>query len=247
MAHNPVLSKEHTRHPVPAGGVANAVTYDDVIVRTSAMLAVLVIAAAATWFLAPGLMLFGGLVGFVLAMVNIFKRTPSPTLITAYAVCEGIFLGGLSHAVESRTLAGQNAGSLVTQAVLATLVTFAVSLVLYRSGRVRVTGGFRRFLMIAMWGYLAFAVVNLLLSFFLPHDGFGPMRNGWVGLAVGAVAVVLAAMCLIVDFDDIRRGVEARAPKSFAWTAAFGLVLTLVWLYTELLRLFQMLAIFNSD
>lgn len=244
MSRNPALRASDR---VPADPTSAPMTYDDVLVRTGGLLLVVVMTAAATWFLAPGLLWVGAIAGFVLAMVNIFRSTPSPTLITLYAVCEGMFLGGLSHAVEARTLVGESAGTLVTQAVLGTLVTFAVSLLLYRSGWVRVTAGFRRFVLIALVSYLGFSVVNLILSFFLPHEGFGPMRSGWVGLAVGVLAVVLAAMALITDFDDVRKGVEGRAPQSHAWTLAFGLVVTLVWLYTELLRIFEILAIFGSD
>jgi uncharacterized YccA/Bax inhibitor family protein len=224
-------------------------TYDDVIVRTGGLLALLVAVAAGTWwgteagFLPPGVWIVGMVVGLVLGLVNAFKRTPSPALIVAYTVAEGVFLGGISLAFTALTVEGSSAQPIVLQAVLATMATFAASLWLYKSGRVRVTPKFTRWLLIALVGYLGFQVVNIVLSFFVGSDGaFGPLRSGPWGIVIGLVAVGLAAASLIVDFDSIKRGVQAGVPKQFAWTAAFGLVVTLVWLYLEFLRLFAILS-----
>jgi Predicted membrane protein len=219
-------------------------TYDDVIVRTAGMLAVLVVAAAVTWLLAPQLYVVGAIGGFVLALVNSFKKEPSPVLMIAYAVLEGVFVGGLSAILSAWVEIQTGASGIVTQAVLATMATFAVSLWLYRSGRVRVTPKFTRWLMIALLGYLAFSLVNLVLSFFVTSGDFGPLRSGTLGIVAGLVAVGLAAAALISDFDAVKRGVEAGVPRTYAWTGAFGLTVTLVWLYVEFLRL---LAIFASD
>ena len=211
-------------------------TYDDVIMKTAGLLAVLVITGAATWVLAPGLWIFGAIVGLVLGLVNAFKKEPSPPLILLYAAAEGVFLGGLSRFYEAQFQ------GIVGQAVLATLSVFAVSLVLFKTGKVRVTPKFQRTLLIAMVGYLVFSLINVVFMLFgNTGDGYGPLRAGWIGVAVGLVAVVLAAAMLIVDFDSIKRGVEAGVPAKLAWTAAFGLVVTLVWLYLELLRLFAIL------
>ena len=92
-----------------------------------------------------------------------------------------------------------------------------------------------------MVGYLLFSLANLVASFFIASDGFGPFRNGIWGVLAGLVGVGLAAASLIVDFDAIKRGVENGAPAKFAWSAAFGLIVTLVWLYLEFLRLFAIL------
>lgn len=225
-------------------------TYDDVIVKTGGLLTLLVVVAAATWTLAPGLWVVGMIVGLVLGLVNAFKRKPSPALIVAYTVAEGVFLGGISYLFQNVVVpAGSgstvSAQPIVLQAVLATVATFGASLWLYRSGRVRVTAKSVRFLLIAMIGYAVFSLLNIVLMFVLPNSGmFGPLRGGWVGVLVGLFAVGLAAFSLIVDFDAIKRGVEQGAPKTFAWTAAFGLIVTLVWLYLEFLRLF---AIFSSS
>jgi uncharacterized YccA/Bax inhibitor family protein len=225
-------------------------TYDDVIMKTGGLLALLVAVAAVTWFVAPGLYIVGAIVGLVLGLVNAFKRKPSPALIVAYTVAEGVFLGGISFVFQNVLVPAGNGGAvsaqpIVLQAVLATVATFVASLWLYRSGRVRVTARSMRFLLIAMIGYALFSLVNVVLMWVMPsNEMFGPLRGGWIGVLVGLFAVGLAAFSLIVDFDAIKRGVEQGAPKSFAWTAAFGLIVTLVWLYLEFLRLF---AIFSSS
>ncbi|WP_029291847.1 Bax inhibitor-1/YccA family protein [Cellulomonas sp. HZM] len=222
-------------------------TYEDVIVKTGGLLAVLVVVAAATWAVTPQLpwlYVVGALVGLVLGLVNAFRREPSPVLIVLYAVAQGVFVGGISNIFTNWVVPATSDGTakpIVAQAILATIVTFAAALLLFRSGKVRVTPKFTKWLIVAMVGYLAFSVINLVLSFFLPSDGFGPLRNGGWGLLAGLFAVGLAAACLIVDFDSIKRGVEAGAPAKFAWSAAFGLIVTLVWLYLEFLRLFAML------
>ncbi|ADG73831.1 protein of unknown function DUF1112 [Cellulomonas flavigena DSM 20109] len=214
-------------------------TYDDVIVKTGGLLALLVVVGAATWVVAPQLWIVGMLVGLVLGLVNAFKKNPSPVLITLYAAAEGVFLGGISAIYETMW------NGIVPQAVLATLSVFAVSLFLFRSGKVRVTPKFRRTLLIAIAGYALYSLVNLGLMLFGVGGGdFGPLRSGPLGIAVGLIAVGLAAMSLIMDFDSIKRGVEAGVPAKFAWAAAFGLIVTLVWLYLEFLRL---LAILRGD
>lgn len=214
-------------------------TYDDVIIKTAGLFALLVVSAAITWTLVPGLWVVGAVVGLVLGLVNAFKREPSPVLISLYAVAQGVFLGGISLYFEQRW------PGLVVQAVLATFAVFAASLFLFRSGRVRVTPKFTRWLILALVGYLVFSLVNVVLMLFNVGGGeFGPLRSGWIGVAVGLLAVGLAAASLIVDFDAIKRGVDAGVPRKLAWSAAFGLVVTLVWLYLELLRL---LAILRGD
>ena len=184
-------------------------------------------------------------VGLVLGLVNSFKRKPSPVLITLYTVAQGVFLGGVSLAFTALTVDGTSTGTaqpIVLQAVLATFATFGAALWLYSSGRVRVTAKFVRWLIIAMVGYLVFQVVNIVLSYFVASDAFGPLRSGGWGVVIGLFAVGLAAASLIVDFDSIKRGVVAGVPKRYAWSAAFGLVVTLVWLYLELLRIFAILS-----
>ena len=224
-------------------------TYDDVIVRTGGLLALLVVVAAASWALTdqlPWLYWVGAIAGLVLGLVNAFRREPSPALIVAYTIAEGVFVGGISYLFTRFAVEGTVDGTaqpIVLQAIIATMATFAAALFLFRSGKVRVTPKFTKWLLIAMVGYLVFSLLNGLLWIFMPaNDGFGPLRNGPWGLLAGLFAVGLAAACLIMDFDSIKRGVERGAPAKFAWSAAFGLIVTLVWLYLEFLRIFAILS-----
>lgn len=219
-------------------------TYDDVVVKTGGLLALLVAVAAVTWNVAPQLWWVGMLVGLVLGLVNSFKREPSRPLIVAYAVAEGVFLGGISYVFQgSLAFAGGDTQPIVLQAVFGTFATFAAALLLFSSGKVRVTPKFTRWLLVALGGYLIFSLANLVLVWTGVLDGFG-MRGGALGVVIGLVAIGLAAASLIVDFDAIKRGVEQGVSNRYAWTAAFGLLVTLVWLYLEILRL---LAILNSN
>ncbi|WP_369046896.1 Bax inhibitor-1/YccA family protein [Sinomonas sp. P10A9] len=235
------------RSPAASPAETGRMTYDDVIVKTLACLGFVVVGAAVTLAVpagaAMGLTLLGAIGGFVLAMVNTFKREPVAGLILAYAGLEGLFLGGLTRLIDAF------AKGVGFQAVLGTLVVAGVTLGLYKSGKVRATPGLAKFLMIALVSYLAFSLVNVVIMFADPGMGAWGLRSVPVlgiplGVIVGLFAVVLAAISLIFDFNSVEQGVRAGAPRRYAWTAAFGLTVTLVWLYTEILRL---LAIFNSN
>jgi uncharacterized YccA/Bax inhibitor family protein len=212
-------------------------TYTDVIMKTAGLFSLLVVVAAISWSLTetmPALWIGGMIVGLVLGLVNAFKKNPSPLLITLYAIAQGAFLGGISKMYESFQ------DGIVLQAVLATLSVFAVSLALFSSGKVRVTPKFTRWVLISMVGYLVFSLVNVVLVWTGVLDGWG-MRGGTLGIIIGLFAVGLAAAMLMIDFDSIKRGVEGGAPAKFAWAAAFGLMVTLIWMYLEMLRLIAIL------
>ncbi|MDO5743176.1 MAG: Bax inhibitor-1/YccA family protein [Micrococcaceae bacterium] len=209
-------------------------TYADVINKTMLCLGIVLIGAAIGWQL-PGLMIVGALVGLVLGLVNAFKRAPSPILIMLYAGFEGLFLGGLSGVFEARY------PGIALQAVLATFSVFAVTLVLYRSGKYRATPKMTRMFMIAMIGYGLFSLLNFGLMMFGAIDGMFGLRSGWIGLAIGAFAVLLATYSLVLDFTNISEGVRRGAPARAAWSAAFGLTVTLIWLYVEILRILAIL------
>jgi uncharacterized YccA/Bax inhibitor family protein len=228
----------------PGAGPADTgrMTFDDVSVKTAACLGVLLVGAAVTMFVSMGLasmlMIVGALGGFVLAMVNTFKKQPSPALILAYAGLEGLFLGGLTRVLDTMY------PGVGLQAVIGTLSVFAVTLVLFKSGKVRATPKAMRFFMIAMVGYALFSVVNLVMMLTgLTTEPFG-LRSGVIGVAIGVLAIGLAAVSLVMDFTSIEAGVRNGAPQRFSWTAAFGLTVTLVWLYVEIIRL---LAILRGD
>jgi uncharacterized YccA/Bax inhibitor family protein len=237
--------------PTATARETGRMTYDDVIIRTAGLLALLAAVAAGTYYgtehgtLPPGTWIIGMIVGLVLGLVNAFRRQPSPLLITLYAAAEGVFLGGISLAFTALTVQTSSTGTaqpIVLQAVLATFATFGAALALFSSGKVRVTERFMRWLLVAMVGYLVFQLANLVLAFFIPSGAFGPLRNGGWGIVIGLFAVGLAAANLIVDFDSIKRGVLAGVPRKYAWMGAFGLVVTLVWLYLEMLRLFAIIS-----
>ncbi len=204
-------------------------TYDDVVTKTGIMFAVLIVGAAVGWIY-PGLTFVGLIVGLVLGLVNSFKREPSPALMLAYAGFEGLFVGGISGIFEEQW------DGIVGQAVVSTLVLFAVALVAYRSGRIRVTPKFQRGMIIAISGYAVLLLVNLVSSLF-GGPSIWSGENPALALAIGAFAIGLATLSLVLDFDFIERGVRNGLPEKYAWTAAFGLIVTLVWLYIELLRL----------
>jgi uncharacterized YccA/Bax inhibitor family protein len=231
----------------PAAGPADTgrMTFDDVIMKTAACLGILVVGAAVTLVAAQGLsmmlMLVGALGGFALAMVNTFKKQPSPALILAYAGLEGLFLGGLT-----RVLDGMFPG-VGLQAVIGTLSVFAVTLLLFKSGKVRATPKAMRFFMIAMIGYAVFALINMVMMWTgVVNSPFGLSTSVEIfgiplGVFIGLVAIGLAAFSLIMDFTSIEAGVRSGAPQRFSWTAAFGLTVTLVWLYVEIIRLLSIL------
>ncbi|WP_426998597.1 Bax inhibitor-1/YccA family protein [Pseudarthrobacter sp. N5] len=234
----------------PAAGPADTgrMTFDDVIVKTAACLGVLMAGAAVTLFvslsLASVLMIVGALGGFVLALVNTFKKQPSAALILAYAGLEGLFLGGLT-----RILDGMYPG-VGLQAVIGTLSVFAVTLLLFKSGKVRATPKAMRFFMIATIGYAVFALINMVMMWTGAVDSPFGLRTSVeifgipLGVFIGLLAIGLAAFSLIMDFTSIEAGVRSGAPQRFSWTAAFGLTVTLVWLYVEIIRL---LAILRGD
>ncbi|WP_024820091.1 Bax inhibitor-1/YccA family protein [Arthrobacter sp. 31Y] len=234
----------------PAAGPADTgrMTYDDVIMKTVACLVVLIIGAGVTLFVAPALstmlMIVGALGGFVLALVNTFKKQPSPALILAYAGLEGLFLGGLT-----RILDGMYPG-VGLQAVIGTLAVFGVTLLLFKSGKVRATPKMVRFFMIATIGYAVFALINMVMMWTgAVQEPFGLRTSVEIfgiplGVFIGILAIGLAAFSLIMDFTSIEEGVRAGAPERYSWVAAFGLTVTLVWLYVEIIRL---LAILRGD
>ena len=237
-------------YSAPSAGPAQTgrMTYDDVIMKTLACLAVVVAGAAVALAVAPGLavglMVIGALGGFVLGLVNAFKREPVPGLILAYAGLEGLFLGGLTRLID------QYAPGVGLQAVLGTLAVFGVTLALFKSGKVRATPKAMKFFLIALLGYAAFSLINVGMMLFGATDSAFGLRTDVtimgipLGVLIGIVAIALAAFSLIVDFTSIEQGVRNGAPQRYSWSAAFGLTVTLVWLYVEILRL---LAILRGD
>jgi uncharacterized YccA/Bax inhibitor family protein len=208
-------------------------TIDDVVTRTAILFAVLVTVGAAAWTLnlGGGALMLGFIGGLVLAMVNIFSKTVKPALVIAYAAFQGLALGTLSNMYNTVY------DGIVSQAILVTISAFAAMLFAYKSGRIRVTPKFTKVLMTALLGYFVLAMVSLVGSFF----GASLYSIGGFGLILAAGGMVLASFFLILDFDQIQNSINAGVPQSESWRAAFGLMVTIVWLYMEVLRLLSIL------
>ena len=236
-----------TQYQAPSATNADMrrMTYDDVIIRTAGMFAVILAMGALTWSLVTNEATFGmgaaavlaGVIGSgVLGLVNSFKREPSPALILAYAAFEGLMLGGVSGVMEARY------EGIVVQAVLATLATFGAMLAAYSFGGFRVQGRFRRVVVVATFGYMIFSLINFALVMTGAATGAWGLRSLTImgiplGVPLGILAVILASFFLAIDFESIENGVRNGLPRRYAWAGAFGLVVTLVWLYVEFLRL----------
>lgn len=176
-----------------------------------------------------------GLVGgLVTAMINIFKKKPSPILVIAYAAFEGLLLGGLT------AMLGQQFPGIGLQAVVGTLAVAGAVLVMFRLGVLRTSPVLNKIFMVAMVAYLLFGIVNIG---YVMMTG-GSLRDGVIGLVIGGLAVVMASYSLVMDFEDVQRAANAGMPRVYAWRCAFGLAVTMVWLYIEILRI---LAILRGD
>jgi uncharacterized YccA/Bax inhibitor family protein len=227
----------------PSQAPEGRMTFDDVVTKTAVTMAVLVAAAALAWLLIPAALYFpaliaSGLVGFIVVMVVSFRRNVSPGLVLVYAAIEGVFIGMISKFFESFY------DGIVAQAVIGTFAAAGVTLAAYKFFNIRVTPKFTKVVVIAT---IAFAVA-MLINFVLYLVGFpSPLQAGVTGpvglLAIGVslLGAVLAVLNLVLDFDYIERGVAMGAPASESWRGAFGLTVTMVWLYVEILRLLSYL------
>ena len=233
---NPALNENTFDGRVAVAG--EAMTLQGTVNKTGVLLLCVVITAAWTWGIAHSQApeaalpwMLGGLVGgLVFALVTIFKKEWSPITSPIYALCEGLVLGGISALLE-RTYSG-----IAIQAMGLTFGVTAVMLMLYRTGVLRATPKFTVGVVAATGGIFLVYMVDLVLGIFGRHV---PLLNsaGPLGIGVSAVIVVIAALNLILDFDFVETGVHARAPKYMEWYGAFGIMVTLVWMYMEILRL----------
>ena len=249
---NPAL-KESTFLDLGSGTVvsrdAGAMTLNGTVNKTGILLLLSVLTAAFAWtqsvvtgpdgtaMVAPGVTIYalgGAIGGFILAMVTVFKKTWSPVTAPLYALVEGFFLGAISAVFELKY------PGIVFQAVVLTFGTLGALLAAYRSGLIRATENFKLGVVAATGGIALVYLVSMGLRLFgkdipLIHE------SGLVGIGFSLFVVVIAALNLVLDFDFIESGVEAGAPKYMEWYAAFGLLVTLVWLYLEILRLLSKL------
>ena len=219
------------------------VTMDDVIMKTLALFAIVLVTGTIGWVVsanneAAGYALWmGGMIGtLVLGLTIAFKKTLSVPLILAYAVLEGFFVGAVSEFFN--TYPGWE--GIVPQAVLATLSTFVGMFLAYKFGLIKVTAKFRRIMTMMIIGYAIFAVVNFIFAM-VTDSMFGFGDSGLLGIGISVFAVGLASFSLALDFDSIEHAIRSGAPQQYSWLLAHGLIVTLVWLYIEFLRLFARL------
>ncbi|MGN6250520.1 MAG: Bax inhibitor-1/YccA family protein [Marmoricola sp.] len=230
------------------GTVASSgpMTIDSVVQKTGITMLVVVLAAAATWVLTGdvtvdaqarstvyGLSMAGALLGFVLSMVNSFKRVISPALVLAYAVCEGVFVGAMSKVFEAQF------PGIVVGAVIGTFAAVAGTLAAYKFFDIKVTDKFRKGVTAVMLGFVALVFLDFVLGFF--HASFGINGFGTMGLIFSVLGLALGVLMLVLDFDYVERGVAAGLPERESWRAAFGLAVTIIWLYIEILRILAIL------
>ncbi len=224
--------------PAASGAQTGRMTVEDTVIKTIFVFGILIASAFVGWIFASPLILWGGLIGgLVLGLVNTFKKTPSPALIVGYAILQGLFVGALSMIFNTQW------DGIVTQAVIGTLGVIGVTLFLFLSGRFRSSPRMTKIVTVAMIGYLVYQVVNLVLMMTGVTGGapFGLSSMNIMGiplgLVLGVVVVFLAAYSLVLDFESIKIGADRGVPAVFAWQGAFGILVTVVWLYLEILRM----------
>jgi uncharacterized YccA/Bax inhibitor family protein len=229
--------------PVQQRAPEGRMTFDDVVTKTAVTMGVLAITAALAWLLVPGglyfpAMVLSGLVGFVVVMIVSFRRNVSPGLVLAYAAIEGVFIGMISKVFETLY------PGIVAQAIVATFFAAGATLAAYKFFNIRVTAKFTKIVVISTIAFALLMLVNFIFSIVTGQPG---MRGGIVGpvsglaVLISAIAIVLAVLNLILDFDYIEDGVRMGAPARESWRGAFGLTVTMVWLYVEMLRLLSYL------
>ena len=236
----PYPGQQYPQDPVRAA--QGTMTIDDVITKSAITMGTVIAVAAITFMFMPATflmpaMIVSAIVGFITVMVVAARRVINPGAVLVYAAIEGVFIGAVSKIYESMW------GGIVPAAVLATLVTAAATLGAYKFFRIKVTNKFRKMVMIGTLAYAGVLMVNFVLSLF----GMGFLFSGgnlMFLLLISAIGVSLAVFNLIMDFDYIEQGIAMGAPASESWRGAFGLTVTMIWLYIEMLRL---LSYFRSN
>lgn len=238
---NPALNDKTFQH-IGTVATADAMTINGTVNKTGIMLLLLIASAAYTWsqFIEGNVeslsmwMLIGIIGGLIVAFVTVFKKIWAPVTAPLYAVLEGFALGGISAILEA------SYPGIVIQAVALTFGTAGCLLLAYKSGVIKATENFKLGVFAATGGIALIYLVGWIMSFFgsgIPYIH----ENGLIGIGFSLVVVVIAALNLVLDFDFIEKGAEHGAPKFMEWYAAFGLLVTLIWLYIEILRLLSKL------
>ncbi len=240
---NPVMQEKIFDKTAGISSGSQAMTINGTINKIGVLLLLLIAAAAYTWSMVTGaspgnattLAVAGAIGGFILALVTIFSPKSSPITAPIYAILEGLFLGAISAIINTAY------PGIAFQAVLLTIGTLFTMLFLYRSGHIRATPRFRRGVMMATGAVFFAYMISWILSLFGMPMGY--MHSaGPLGILINLVIIVIAALNLIMDFDFIEKGAQMAAPKYMEWYGAFGLMVTLIWLYIEFLRLLSRFA-----
>ncbi len=218
-------------------GDKSVMTMDGVVAKSALLLAVLLAGGVAGWRIAVNnpeiagtLILTGVVVGFIVALITIFKKTVAKYSAPVYALVEGFVIGAISMIFEAIY------PGVVVQAILITLGIFLMMLVLYRSEVIKVTEKFKLGIVAATGGIALYYIAYLIAGFFGVSLPLVDEASGW-GIAFSVIVVIVASLNLVLDFDFINQGVKNKAPKYLEWYASFGLMVTLIWLYLEILRL----------
>ena len=245
---NPTLRNDTFRGFVPAG--AERMTINGTIMKSGILMLLVAFTFMWTWNMymneredtAIGIGMGGMVLGLVLSLVISFKPTTAPFLAPVFALAEGALLGGISALYET-SYGGPGSGDMqgiVVQAMLGTVLVFVTMLTLFRSRIIKVTERFRAVVTTAMLAVF----VTYLASFLLGFAGIeipGIFGNGAIGIGFSLVVIGIASLMLVIDFDMIERGAASGAPKYMEWYGAFALLVTVVWIYLELLRLLSKL------
>jgi uncharacterized YccA/Bax inhibitor family protein len=235
---NPAMNPAVYQRAGLADSSVSVMTLQGAVGKTAILLVILAVTAAYTWSqavagnasVAYGLLIAGTIGGFITALVTIFRPKASPISAPIYAACEGLVLGGISAVFEAAY------PSIVIEAVGLSIGVLAMMLLLYGTGIIRATEKFKIGLVAATGAICLVYLVDMVVSFFGKQLPF-IHESGTVGIGFSVVVVVIAALNLILDFDFIEQGIKLQAPKYMEWYGGFSLLVTLVWMYLEILRL----------
>ncbi len=237
---NPAFSESRLRDMVGNFAGTGPMTMQGTATKTLLLFALLVLTASITWKMfgaeSPALtpcMIIGGIGALVLGIVTGFMPTKAYILAPLYALCEGLLIGAISAMYASAY------DGIVLSAILLTLAVSAVVFLCYRMGILRASGTFVKVITYATIGIAVFYLLSFILGFFGIHMSL--MKLGWVGIVIQLVIVGIAALNLVLDFNNVENGIQNGVPAQYEWYFGFGLMVTLVWIYIEILRLLMMI------
>ena len=234
---NPVLNTKAFNKAASALADTEVMTVKGTVQKTMLLALLVLVSAMWSWSNPVSMwMMIGGIGGFIAALVTIFKPTAAPISVPIYAVLEGLFLGGVSYLISSQY--GQ--GGIVMQAITLTIGVLFLMLFLYTSGIIKVTEKLKMGIFAATGAIALMYFINFVMSFF-GAAFFSLADTSMMAIGINLLIVGVAAFNLLLDFDFIDKAAASRAPKSMEWYGAFGLMVTLVWLYIELLKLLSRL------